>query len=668
VILLSFLAVGLALALVRQIPAEVQVASAMGDLVPMASLFGLGLGLVLQGRRSLSWLFPAGLALVFAFVFLNRGVLVDEVPEGVLFLLRDQALPVPHLRPPLPPVAAAATLFTCVVPAFVAVGQALARALDGPPRLVALGRVLVGALAAAALHGPGARLGLPPWVVVCGLAGLAALVLARGRWQRGVLLATGLAFLLFGRSPLPGQWSPYALVQHLATPSGGVIFADATFQDVVLDAAGDIENSRRSEALARARWRRPHELFREVHGRGPESVLILGSGAGNDVAAALDQGVLRVVAVEIDPVILEVGRRLHGSSPHSDPRVEQVLDDPRHFLRTCRETFDLVVFGTLNRRAAPTGEPLLPRRSFGYTREAFEDARRRLVEGGLLAVHGPAGGTEVLSRVHEALRSVFDGRSRVIDEGNRAPLGATLVASGDLDPPEGDPGTVVGPTGGALPTDEWPYLGGRPYRVEPVHLRLLGVVAVLVLGVLLVLHRVRPVSGLHVDYLLLGLGLAVLGSVASARVALVFGRTWLAGTTALSAALALLLLANSLVLRRRAPSLSLAWTGLLGLVLLDYLVPASLVSSAVSPSQTAVVGLLLGATVLCAGLCFSLLYGGEATGGPPLGVALVGAMAGGLLGHVSVVTGMRSAWLLALAVLALAGLAARLVQRPPVAS
>jgi hypothetical protein len=667
-VLLSLLAAGLALAFVRQIPAEVRVASAMGDLVRMAAVFGLGLGLVLQERRPVGWLFPTGLALVFAFVFVNRGVLSGETPEGVLVLLKDRALPVPLLRPPLPPAASAATLFACVVPAFVALGQALARAMKEVPRLTALGRALVGGLAAALLHALGTLLGLPPWLVVCGLAGLAGLVLTGGRWERGAVLATGLAFLLFSHSPLPGQWSPYALVQHVEAPSGGVIFANAAFHDVVLDPSSDPQDSHRAGDLAPSRWRRPHELFREIHGRGPESVLILGSGAGNEVAAALDQGVLRVVAVEMDPVILEIGRRLHASAPYSDPRVEEVVDDPRHFLRTCRESFDLVVFGTLDRRTPPREEPLLPRRSFAYTREALEDARNRLGDGGLLAVHCPSGGTKPCSRVHEALRSVFGGHSRMIAEGASAPLGATLVASGDLAPPEGNPGTVFGQTNGGLPTDEWPYLSGEQHRLEPVHLRLLGVAGVLVLGVLLVLHRVHPVSGLHVDYLLLGLGSGALGSVASARLALAFGRTWLVGTAALAAAFVLLLLANALVIRRRAPSLSLAWAGLLGLVLLDYLVPTSLVSGAKSPGEMAVVGLLLGAPVLCAGLCFSLLYGSEPSPGPPVGVALVGAMAGWLLGYVSIVIGMRAVWLVALGILALAGLAARLVQRPPVAS
>jgi len=52
----------------------------------------------------------------------------------------------------------------------------------------------------------------------------------------------------------------------------------------------------------------------------PPSVLVLGSGMGNDVAAALRNGASRVVAVEIDPLILQLGRDLHFEQPYQPPR------------------------------------------------------------------------------------------------------------------------------------------------------------------------------------------------------------------------------------------------------------------------------------------------------------------------------------------------------------
>ena len=69
-----------------------------------------------------------------------------------------------------------------------------------------------------------------------------------------------------------------------------------------------------------------------------QNVLILGAGSGTDVAAALRHGVEHVDAVEIDPVIIRLGRELSSRSARTrDPRVTVINDDARHFLRTTTE-------------------------------------------------------------------------------------------------------------------------------------------------------------------------------------------------------------------------------------------------------------------------------------------------------------------------------------------
>src|SRR5262249_34490381 len=52
-----------------------------------------------------------------------------------------------------------------------------------------------------------------------------------------------------------------------------------------------------------------------------QKVLVLGSGAGNDVAAALRNGAAHVDAVEIDPAIIEIGAKYHPEKPYHSPRV-----------------------------------------------------------------------------------------------------------------------------------------------------------------------------------------------------------------------------------------------------------------------------------------------------------------------------------------------------------
>src|SRR5262249_13366424 len=46
----------------------------------------------------------------------------------------------------------------------------------------------------------------------------------------------------------------------------------------------------------------------------PEKMLVVGAGGGNDVAGGLRHGAKEIVAVEIDPAIIELGKRFHPES------------------------------------------------------------------------------------------------------------------------------------------------------------------------------------------------------------------------------------------------------------------------------------------------------------------------------------------------------------------
>src|SRR5205814_9126306 len=79
----------------------------------------------------------------------------------------------------------------------------------------------------------------------------------------------------------------------------------------------------------------------------PPSVLVLGAGMGNDVAAAVRNGAGRVVAVEIDPMILDLGRRLHFEKPYDSERVQPVADDARSYIVNSWALLQLIVFSLL---------------------------------------------------------------------------------------------------------------------------------------------------------------------------------------------------------------------------------------------------------------------------------------------------------------------------------
>jgi hypothetical protein len=95
----------------------------------------------------------------------------------------------------------------------------------------------------------------------------------------------------------------------------------------------------------------------------------------------------------------------------------------------------------------------------------------------------------------------------------------------------------------------------------------------------------------------------------------------------------------------------------------NYVFPVSSLFAVGAAGRTVAAALLIGVPVFCAALCFSHLFKREPVTGYPLGVNLVGAMAGGLLEYVSMATGMRTIWLLVLAVYGLAWLSTRLASR-----
>ena len=115
---------------------------------------------------------------------------------------------------------AALAMFLAVAIPFVALGQTLARLMNGHERLVAYGWDIGGSLVGSSLFVASSFLGIPPWVwpPILMIAWAAGFV--RSWPNRLFTVASGLAFVWFGQSGqanLESKWSPYYLVQYQAT-------------------------------------------------------------------------------------------------------------------------------------------------------------------------------------------------------------------------------------------------------------------------------------------------------------------------------------------------------------------------------------------------------------------------------------------------------------------
>jgi len=109
----------------------------------------------------------------------------------------------------------------------------------------------------------------------------------------------------------------------------------------------------------------------------PRRALLISYGAGNTAQALLaDPQLRRLTVVDVSPEILGASPVIHAArDPLRDPRLELVLEDGRHYLRTPGESFDIIT--------AEPPPPLIAGVVNLYTREYFRAVAARLRPGGL---------------------------------------------------------------------------------------------------------------------------------------------------------------------------------------------------------------------------------------------------------------------------------------------
>jgi hypothetical protein len=638
----------LELAFIRQVPAEVRAISYFTNLILMASFFGLGLGCILQEKRPLLFMLPLGLAMVFAFILVGRGIVIYAQSSEVHYWLGN---PIKQSARSLPLVPAAAAIFIFAALPFITLGQLLAQVMDQHPKLVAYGWNIAGSLAGTVIFAIASYLTLPPWIWPPILMVMLAAIVIRSMPLRAVYVAFGLAFLFFARSGSPWKWSPYYYVQYDTVPLGTYIWVNSSFHQLGFDFnATDPAKQNLIQAM-KAKWDLPYKLYRNYHhGQGPRRVLVLGAGLGNDVNIALMNGAQEVVAVEIDPVILGLGKKLNTLKPYQDPKVRAVVDDARHFLATTHEKFDLIVFGTIDSQSLLSGYANLRLENFVYTRESLADARQLLNDTGMAVIHYAVLKPWLYGRIYSTFRDVFGDQSRLYFEKNIFLFNASIVGTKGLNFFRDAPDTVKNFGDGLVSTDDWPFIYMERPTISPIYQELCVIILALIAAALVLLRRTSPARGTFPNFLLLGAGFTLMESSAVVRLALVFGSTWIVNAVVFSAILVTIFIGNLLVLHKKAPSLRAAWPLLFAAIVLNYFFPLHLLFLAGPALRVVLAGALIGLPFFFASLCFSHLFQRETITGFPLGINMVGAMAGGLVEYLSMITGLKAVWLIALCI------------------
>jgi spermidine synthase len=119
-------------------------------------------------------------------------------------------------------------------------------------------------------------------------------------------------------------------------------------------------------------------------------VCVIGAGGGKDVLAALASGAKEVIALEINPLIvndLVRGKyREFTGGLYDRPDVRAVVDDGRSFVRRSRRQYDIVQLSMVDTSAATAAGAYALTENSLYTADSFRDFLAHLGPGGMLSV------------------------------------------------------------------------------------------------------------------------------------------------------------------------------------------------------------------------------------------------------------------------------------------
>jgi spermidine synthase len=459
-------------------------------------------------------------------------------------------------------------------------------------------------------------------------------------------------------------WSPYQKLTLAPSkdenwPGVNFIFVNNTGYQALIDNS-DAAVRADKRVLPESYGLTQYDLPMQFHAAA-RRVLVVGAGSGNDVAGALRGGAEDVTAVEIDPAIIDFGRRFHPERPYDSEKVHVVNDDARSYFATSDKKFDLIIFGLLD---SHTTTALTNARldHYVYTRESIERARTLLADGGVMVLSFDAMRMYIADRMSHCIEEVFGQQPLAFRiTPNARSWGGTVFVAGDQsaiaarvahDPrlahlitawQHENPLKITNST--RVATDDWPYI----YLEKPTIPTLYILLAVLLGGLVTYgIHQLgssgRMVRWQRADwhFFFLGAAFMLLETQNISKAAVVLGNTWLVNAVIVSGIMLMILVSNLVAAKLpRIPKFPVA-VCLIGTCVALYFVDISRFAFLPFMTKAIVVGTLTTLPMLFSGLIFIDSFAKARHKDTALGANLMGALIGGGLQSITYIIGIKA--------------------------
>jgi hypothetical protein len=613
------------LALIRWTAANNVYLAYVTNFVLLASFLGIGVGFLLgSSERDVSRWAPVALVALVAFV--------------LVYPVKAYSLAGPHQlqgrggADALPQWLSLSIIFLLVTAVMAGLGQAVARVFGLFRPLEAYRLDILGSIGGIVAFSVLSFAGLPPvaWGVVVG-GGLVLLLWRRLRWWQGAAAVAVVVLLAVESTSAFDHWSPYYKI---------TAFQPQDTHGVLVVSANNIPHQA-AYPVATLRQILPFYAFPYRHLRpgNLDDVLVIGAGTGNDVATALSQGAKHVDAVEIDPVLAQLGRDHNADRPYQDPRVTVHINDGRAYLQQTGKHYGLILFALPDSLTVLGGESNLRLENYLLTVEAVRSAQSHLTPDGTFAMYNyyqPF----LLDRYANTLDEVY-ANPPCVEVG--APLGGRqqAVLTAARQGPTPDCATPWHGRRLTPATDDHPFPYLETASIPSLYLWTMGLILLASLLIVRVTAGRLRSMGRYLDLFWMGGAFLLLETKNVVQFALLFGTTWFVNSLVFAGVLLSVLAAVEVARRIELPRPTLLYGGLLVALAVSWAVPQETLLGLTPVLRFVVAAVLAFAPIFLANLVFAQRFRDVGSSTTAFGANLLGAIVGGILEYLSLVTGYR---------------------------
>ncbi len=661
----SFIVLLQELTLIRYLPGQVRVLAYFPNLILLSAFLGLGVGCLRAGKSSLLWLWPASLLIIILCGVVGSHIAFtqESVSEHLWLLYYDLPIDAKVFRGIKLPIIVGFLLSGI---SFIPLGQIVADRLQEFKKISSslwgycwnISGSLFGVIVFSFLG----IMRIFPVFWFLGFLSIGFLFFYKKPYLNIVYIVTAISICsIVGTTEKAMQYSPYYAISYEEDVMGGVrVMTNGSLHQIAISLTNKKKISSNKAAHIREGYHLPYQYLQKT----PQKALVLGAGTGNDVSVMLDEGIEHIDAVEIDPVIIEIGRKHHPDLPYSSVRVNIYNTDARSFLYHTSEKYDLIVFGTLDSMTRLSALSNVRLDNFIYTIECINMAKQRLKPGGGIVMYFMTSTPNIHKKLISILTTSFNQLPLVISKYYNL-FNNIYMAGPAFDHYRGDVRKNMvsdfkkqAMKGVHIPTDDWPYLYLESRGISVFYVSLIS--AIILIALLLIIissgdmrKSIMTVKGIDIQMFLFGFAFLLLETRYVTQMNLAWGATWITSSVVFGAILFVVLVAT--IIARLLPiPFKISIFCLLTALAFTFLLPVELLLHQNVFFKLMISILFVGIPIFFAGTCFALLFEKRERADIAFGWNLIGAVIGGLAEFLTMIVGFKALLLLTISIYLLA--------------